>query len=160
MGKRNRTRKQKAQTKALFEFLAEQERTQNSVRNKNNVPFLNRLDPRFFNIYGEPLNVSSPENIEWRQNWRARLLRNDPRHTRGTPANQRRKLALHREQLFPALQNVHVIGKRLRQINKTQKAKKALAEEISFLPPIPEMGFPGGNEYRKAAEDFEQAKTF
>jgi hypothetical protein len=157
MGKRNRTRKQKPQAKALFEFLAEQNKQEERV-NENNVPALNRLDPRFFNVYGEPLNRSSLENIEWRQNWRARLNRNNPRHVKGTPANQRRKLALHREQLFPALQNVHSIGKRMRQINKTQKAKKALVENISLLPPIPEMGFPGGNEYRKALERFETSQ--
>lgn len=155
MGKRNRTRKQKPQPKDWFEFLTEQSKKENQHVNENNILSLNRLDPRFFEFYGEPLNVSSPENIEWREGWRARLNRNNPRHTRGTPANQRRKLALHQQELFPALKNVHSVGKRLQQINKTRQRKKELLKNISLLPPIPELGFPGGIEYQKALEEWE-----
>lgn len=156
MGK-SRTRKSKAQTKPLSEFLREmneRERRLQERRAAENIPEPIPYPPEFFEFYGDPLNVSSLENIAWRQRWNARLYPNDPRHFRGTSANQKRKLALHREKLFPALHNIYTRGRTKRQRNKIRESRAQLVEELQYLPPIPEVGFPGGNIYREAEEEW------
>ena len=41
-------------------------------------------------------------------------------------------------------------------VANTRRIKKNLLSEIKYLPPIQEFGFPGGNEYRKAAERWQE----
>jgi hypothetical protein len=162
MGKRNRTRKQRASKqqegeRRFLELLEANERQRARREAATGIRELVKPDPRFFEFYGQPPNVSSAENIEWRKNWRARYDPTNPRHLRGTSKNQLHKLATHRENLFPVLKNIQRVGKErenVRQRNKTMRNRLALAEEIKFLPPIEEVRFPGGNEYRKAQEEY------
>lgn len=161
MGK-SRTRKPKAQTKRLAEFLRELNIRERSQRERQNGETNHVSEPvlypsNFFEYYGDPINVSSPQDIEWRERWNARLYPNDPRHFRGTSLNQKRKLAVHREQFFPTLKNIRRVGRARRQINKTRQRKANLVEELKTLPPIYEVGFPGGNVYRAAEENWNAA---
>lgn len=162
---KSRTRKPKAQAKRLAEFLRELNTRERSQRERQNAENGAVLEPvlypsEFFEYYGDPINRSSLQDIAWRERWNARYYPNDPRHLRGTSMNQKRKLAAHRERFFPTLKNIHRLGRARRQTNKTRQSRAAVIEELKYLPPIEEMGYPGGNVYRAAEENWKEKVAF
>ncbi len=56
----------------------------------------------------------------------------------------------HKMEMKPVFRN-------LKQVANTRRRKQNLLEEMKYLPPIPEVKFPGGNEYRKAAEHWQSS---
>ena len=163
MGKQ--TRKQKKQTKSWSNFVREMNerdlvKRERELAQMNGILPVQQYPPEFFSYYGEPGNVSRPEDIEWRQRWNAYRYPNDPRHIRGTPRNQRRRVAAHRENYFPVLQNIQRVGRSRRQRNKLLKSRVNVVEELKTLPPIREVGFPGGNVYREAEEEWKSLAKY
>jgi hypothetical protein len=52
--------------------------------------------------------------------------------------------------------SMKTILRNVKTVANTRRKKKNLLSEITYLPPIGEVGFPGGNEYRKAAERWQE----
>jgi hypothetical protein len=164
MGKRNRTRTQRANREArrlqtLLQAANERERQRRLEEENYGVPF-DVPNYRFFNYYGKPENLR-PAHLRVGMNYMAALRPQQANmYRRGSSENQKRQLVFHRERYLPTLRSIYPVVKSKRQLNTTRKRKAAVVEELKYLPPIQEMGYPGGNEYRAAEERWKSLANY